>query len=236
MLAQALQRSEQQDASHSLLPILLQGRAGSRCPLSSARWLDELKTLAVAAFETSATTLTWTLDLLARHPAELEALQQDIDRVLGTDEPSLDAIERLPRCQQVLMEGMRLWPAVYNIVREATQPTSLGGQSIAKGTLAFVSVYGLHRHPDLWDHPDRFMPDRFADPTVRRPGFLPFSIGPHACLGKHLAMLQMQTLLAMLCQRYQLAVRDLSPPEPIAQVTLRPRRSPQLVLQPRVRG
>lgn len=236
MLAPALQNPEQHDRADSLLPILLKGRAGSRCPLSAARWLDELKTLAVAAFETSATTLTWTLDLLARHPQELEAVQQEIDRVIGDAAPTLETIEHLPRCRQVLLEGMRLWPAVYNIVREAVKPTTLAGHAIAKGTLAFVSVYGLHRHPDLWDRPDQFLPERFADPTIRRPGYLPFSIGPHACLGKHLAMLQMQTLLIMLCQRHQIAVRDPSPPEPIAQVTLRPRQSPILQLKPRTRS
>lgn len=233
MLAPALQERGDEESGQELLSLLRQGRRGSRCPLSAGRWLDELKTLAVAAFETSATTLAWTLDLLARHPHELQALQQEIDATIGTAEPALADVSRLRRCEQVLLESMRMWPAVHNVVREANRATTLGSHAIEAGTLTFVSIYGLHRHPDLWERPDDFLPDRFSDRSQQRPGYFPFSIGPHACLGRHLAMLQMQTLLIMLCQRFDLSGLARSPQEAVAQVTLRPRYNPRLILRAR---
>lgn len=233
LLEPALQQIDGRENNGGLLTVLQQGRRGSRCPLTAGRWLNELKTLAVAAFETSATTLTWTLDLLARHPQELQAVQEEIAATIGTNEPSLADISRLRRCEQVLLESMRLWPAVHNVVREARASTRLGEHEIAQGTLTFVSIFGLHRNAGLWERPNDFLPERFADRSQPRPGYLPFSIGPHACLGRHLAMLQMQTLLVLFCQRFHVSSLDHEPQHAIAQVTLRPLRSPRLFLRER---
>lgn len=233
LLAPALEQGDAQQVNGGLLPLLREGRRGSRCPLTSGRWLNELKTLAVAAFETSATTLAWTLDLLARHPQELAAVQREIDGTIGSKAPCLADLSRLRRCEQVLLESMRLWPAVHNVVREARAATMLREHAIAKGTLAFVSIYGLHRHPDLWERPHDFLPERFGDRALPRPGYFPFAIGPHACLGKHLAMLQMQTFLIQFCQRFHVSSLDQMPQQAVAQVTLRPRQSPHLIIRER---
>jgi cytochrome P450 len=233
LLASALEQGDALQVNGSLLPLLRQGRPDSRCPLTAGRWLDELKTLAVAAFETSATTLAWTLDLLARHPQECRAVQREIDETIGSNAPRLADLSRLRRCEQVLLESMRLWPAVHNVVREARAATMLGEHAIAEGTLAFVSIYGLHRHPDLWECPNDFLPERFADRSLQRPGYFPFAIGPHACLGKHLALLQMQTFLILFCQRFHFSSLDQTPQQAVAQVTLRPHQSPHLILRER---
>jgi cytochrome P450 len=109
----------------------------------------------------------------------------------------------------------------------------LGEHAIAQGTLTFVSIYGLHRHPDLWERPNDFLPERFADRSLQRPGYFPFAIGPHACLGKPLALLQMQTFLIMFCQRFHFSSLDHTPQQAVAQVTLRPYQSPHLILRER---
>lgn len=210
-----------------------ESQVGGRCPFSSKRWLDELKTLAAAAFETSTTTLTWTLDLLSRHCAVCDELTSEIDRVIGSSEPDQQSLPQLSFSQLVLAESMRLWPAVYNLVREAARPFDLAGCSISSGTLVYVSIYGLHRDPALWQHPDRFIPVRFADQSGGLPGYLPFAIGPHSCLGRHLALLQMQCIIVMVLQRFHISALDESPVEPIACVTLRPRVSPRLRLMSR---
>lgn len=233
LLAPALAYGDAQLVNGGLLPLLREGRRGSRCPLTAARWLDELKTLAVAAFETSATTLAWTLDLLARHPEELDMVQREIDGAIGSNPPCLDDLCRLRSCEQVLMESMRLWPAVHNVVREARDATRLGEHEIAKGTLTFVSIYGLHRHPDLWERQHEFLPQRFNDRALPRPGYFPFAIGPHACLGRHLAMMQMQTFLILFCQRFVVSSNDQRPQQAVAQVTLRPLHSPHLLIRER---
>ena len=204
-----------------------------QCPLGFRRKLDELKTLAAAAFETSTTTLSWTLDLIARHPDVGQALKHEIDTVVGRTTPDARQLSRLHYCQQVLLESMRLWPAVYNLARETNRPVTLGGQELRPRTVTLVSIYGMHRNPELWQEPDQFKPERFADHAISHPGYLPFAIGPHTCLGKHYAILQMQCLLVMLLQRFELRPVDSQPPDPVAIVTLRPRVSPRLALLPR---
>jgi cytochrome P450 len=125
---------------------------------------------------------------------------------------------------------MRLWPAVYNLVREAALPLDLGSSAISPGTLVYVSIYGMHRNPALWQHPERFIPARFADQSAGLPGYMPFAIGPHSCLGRHLALFQMQCIIVMVLQRFHISAVGNEPVEPTACVTLRPRVSPRLRL------
>lgn len=230
LLHHVLTASEADVLNSEILQRSRESQVGSRCPFTSRRWLDELKTLAAAAFETSTTTLTWTLDLLARHPDVRDELTAEIDQVIGSSEPDQQSLSGLVFSQLVLSESMRLWPAVYNLVREAGQVFDLGSNSISRGTLVYVSIYGLHRNPDLWHQPDRFIPERFADHVAGSPSYLPFAIGPHSCLGRHLALLQMQCIIVMVLQRFLVIAGDAGPVEPTACVTLRPRTSPRLRL------
>jgi cytochrome P450 len=233
LLARVLESSEGDALNSDIVQRFRESQTGSRCPFTSKRWLNELKTLAVAAFETSTTTLTWTLDLLARHPHVRDELMSEIDHVIGRSVPEQQSLSGLSFSQLVLMESMRLWPAVYNLVREAGQAFNLGNYSISQGTLVYVSIYGLHRNPALWHQPECFSPNRFADHSAGLPGYLPFAIGPHSCLGRHLALLQMQCIIIMVLQRFQICAVGDGPVEPTSCVTLRPRSSPVLNLVPR---
>ena len=230
LLACVLESSGGDAPSSEIVQRFRECQVESRCPFRSKRWLNELKTLAVAAFETSTTTLTWTLDLLSRHPAVRDELTYEIDHVIGRSEPDQQTLPALSFGQTVIAESMRLWPAVYNLVREAALPLDLGSSAISPGTLVYVSIYGLHRNPALWQHPERFIPARFADQSAGLPGYLPFAIGPHSCLGRHLALMQMQCIIVMVLQRFHISAVGNEPVEPTASVTLRPRVSPRLRL------
>lgn len=98
---------------------------------------------------------------------------------------------------------------------------------------ASVSIFGLHRNAGVWEQPNDFLHERFADRSRAWPVYLPFSIGPHGCLGRNFAMLQMQALLILFCQKFYLWSLDYGPQHAIAQVTLRSLRSPRVLLRER---
>jgi cytochrome P450 len=198
---------------------------------------DQVITMLMAGHETTAKSLTWTTYLLARHPEVAERLDRELAEVLGGRAPTADDVPALPLTGNVVREAIRLFPPVWLLSRRAAQDDELGGFHVAAGTLVCVSPYLLHRHPDYWEAPDAFDPNRFADADAeaRRPDFayIPFSGGPRRCIGETLALLEAQLVLATLRQRIDVRLVPEHPVEPEALVTLRPRDGLLATLAPR---
>jgi cytochrome P450 len=233
LLSPILMNKAHSNANSGLIRDAIRNQDRPGCPLSKYRLLSELKTLAVAAFETTTTTLLWTLDLLARHPEEREQVIAELDEILAGAVPDCRKLSQLRYCQSALLESMRMWPAVYNMVRESAESTTICGHKLGAKTLVYISIYGLHRNPNLWQSPDIFQPSRFDDHSVSHTGYMPFAIGPHNCLGRHIAMIQIQCVIAMLLQRFHITSFDTDPPEAASVFTLRPKSCPRLYITPR---
>jgi cytochrome P450 len=157
---------------------------------------DELVTLIVAGYETTAKTLSWLFALLDQH--------RDIREWAATDDNGSTAA-RQDVFQALVSETLRLYPAVWLIPRHASEDDIVDGFQIDAGTDVLLCPYLTHRDPTLWSQPENFCPDRFltAGNRPRRPGsYIPFGIGPRACLGQQFAMREMVTLLGELLPRY----------------------------------
>jgi len=123
---------------------------------------------------------------------------------------------------------MRLYPPAWAVGRHALEADEIGGHTIPKGAYVLVFQYVTHRHPDFWEQPDAFDPERFAAERStgrHRFAYFPFGGGPRLCIGNQFALIEAQLILATILSRHQLL---LSPkarviPEPL--VTLRPRGS-----------
>lgn len=150
---------------------------------------DEIVTLLVAGHETTATTLTWLYLLLDRHP---EAREQAL--AAGPE----GSPERQRAVQALVHETLRLYPSAWILPRHAPEADTLAGHALPAGTDLLVCPYLTHRDPELWPEPEDFDPTRFTTPG-RRPGhpgaYLPFGIGPRACLGLQFALRESVTLL-----------------------------------------
>ena len=89
-----------------------------------------------------------------------------------------------------------------------------------------MSPYITHRHPAVWDDPERFDPERFTPERVAaRPRFtyVPFSGGPRLCIGNEFALMEPTLVLTMVVQRYRLVLGPGRAVEPEVRLTLRPR-------------
>ena len=122
--------------------------------------------------------------------------------------------------------------------RLALGPDILGGYEIPRGTTVFIAPWVLHRHPSWWENPDRFDPDRFTPArSAGRPrhAYLPFA-GPLTCIGSHLALMEIQVVLALVASRCRLRLTSDHPVPAQALITTRPRtpirRRPQGDLNP----
>ncbi len=168
---------------------------------------DEVRTLFLAGYETTATALAFSLQLLAEHHVERERLEAEVDRVLGGRPPTLDDLPALTYTTQVFHEAMRLYPPAWLIGRELPEETEMGGYLLPKGALLFVSPWATHRSPANWEAPLAFDPDRFSPERrgdYHRFAYVPFGGGARKCVGTNLAMMEGVLILAGLVQRYRL--------------------------------
>ena len=103
-------------------------------------------------------------------------------------------------------EAMRLYPPVWLTQRRSLQEDVLCGYRIPAGITIAITQFVTHRHPEFWDNPESFDPERFSAERAKGRhdyAYFPFSGGGRQCLGKNLALLESQIILAMLLQRYR---------------------------------
>lgn len=202
---------------------------------------DEIATLFLAGYETTSIALTWTFDYLTRHPAVMQALQDEVDGALAGRTPGFADLPKLPYARMVLQEVLRLRPPAYFIPRVATEDDEIDGFPIPAGSEVVALTYTIHRHPDVWSDPDRFDPQRFADHGPRGSGaphpfaWIPFGAGQRLCIGRDFAMMEGTLALAMIVQRFRVSALGGHPARPALSTTLRPRDGVHVRLSPRGR-
>ena len=107
----------------------------------------------------------------------------------------------------VLQESLRLYPPVWVIPRDAINDDQIGGYRIPAGSTILLSPYLTHRHPDFWENPEAFDPERFLPARSHdrpRHAYFPFGGGPRLCMGVDMAMMEMMLIMVMVVQRYRI--------------------------------
>jgi len=179
-----------------LLTLMRDGRVDGLSPR------DESITFLLAGHETTANALTWLLAFLARDPDEQERCANDPE-----------ALDR------ALRETLRLAPPIWIIERHAVAADELGGFTLPAGASVVVCPYTVHRHPDYWEEPDLFRPERFLSEPP--PAYLPFGLGPRFCIGREFALMEARIIAGEVLRRFRLAPLDVDPPVPQPTITLR---------------
>lgn len=211
--------------STDILGMLMEARdRDSAQGMSEHELANEILTLVVAGHETTASTLNWAWYLISRHPQVEEKLSRELANLLVGDVPVFDELPKFNYTRQVLDEALRLYPAGWLMTRRARRDDQLGEYFVPAGTEVYISPYFIQRHPDLWEAPNQFNPDRFAAADKRdRPPLatLPFSAGPRNCIGEFLARTEMQIHIMTIAKRLRLRYPDSRLPEWEAGVNLR---------------
>ncbi len=215
-----------EETPEDLVSLLLSARdEASGEALSVQEIRDELMTIFLAGHETTGTGLSWMLYAVSRHPEVRRILEAEVDEVLGGRTPVLEDLPRMPYSRMVVEESLRMYPPIWLYPRDAVADDEIGGYHIPARSSVFLVPFVTHRHPELWDNPEAFDPERFSpDRSAARPQFayFPFGGGQRQCIGNHMAMLQLQLAVIMIAQRYRLHVVPGHPVEHGFLVSLRP--------------
>lgn len=198
----------------------------SGVPLSSDEVRDQALIFLLAGHTTTSNALTTTLYLLGRHPE----VQEQVAEAAAAPLPDLDSPDLVRASVQ---EALRLYPPAYVLGRCTASDTEIGGHPVAAGTLVLVSPWVTHRHPDWWDEPDRFDPQRFLRGDRRaRQAWFSFGGGARSCIGRHFALLEASILIRALLRRHRIEALD--PDVPLdALISLRPAGKVRLRWHPR---
>lgn len=200
--------------------------------ISRQQVYDEIRTLIVAGFETTATSLVWTLYLLAKYPEAIQDWRKELDQVLQGRAPLWEDMKQLSYTENIVMEGLRLYPPAYGITRSSLQQDLVEGYRMPAGAALVLSIYGIQRSPEYWRAPDAFCPERFATEWPEH-AFLPFGMGKHICIGSRFSILESTLILACIGQRFEFSLRGSDSISPRAQVTLLPEEAIYLDLRKR---
>lgn len=196
---------------------------------------DQALIFLLAGHETTATSMTFALHLLGLHPEAQARVEDEVDEVLDDRLPTLEDVGALSLTTMVVKEAMRLYPAAYAIPRLTEEDDEIQGYAIPAGSVAVVSPWVTHRHPQFWEQPERFEPERFTperEKARHRYAYFPFGGGPRACIGQYFSMLEAIIVTAMLARAFRLT----SPTGPVPLlpgITLRPKRAMPCTIQAR---
>lgn len=193
-----------------ILGTIMQSRdRDNGAPMSDAQLAREAMTLVVAGHETTSSALNWLWYLLAKHPQVQTKLAREVGQRTGTEVTSLHDLASLCYLSRVIDEGLRLYPPLWLMTRQAVADDLLGGYFVPAGTEIYIAPFLIQRDPRLWEMPESFDPDRSPDAT-ERPALsqCPFGAGPRNCIGELFARTEMQMHFATILPCLRLRLRS----------------------------
>lgn len=212
------------DGTPDLLDLLLDGiDPETKRQMSTSELRDNLLTFIVAGHETTALTLAWAMYLVGFDQEVQDRARAEAQSVLNGRACTGDDVEKLPFIRMIIDEALRMYPAAGIISRTAQKADTLCDREIKPGDTVMIPIYALGRHQMLWDDPDSFRPERFADrKAIDRYAYLPFGDGPRICIGASFALQEAVIILATLLSRFEFTPVAGKDPEPVMILTLRP--------------
>ncbi|KAJ8933141.1 hypothetical protein NQ318_003169 [Aromia moschata] len=167
----------------------------------------------LAGFETSSTTMTFTLFELATHPDIQDKVREEIESVLARHEDKMtyDSLSELKYMKQVIDEALRKYPPVPFVNRQCVKDYKLPGEDVIveKGTSVFIPIKGIHYDEEYYENPEVFDPERFTEENKRRRHkftHLPFGEGPRICIGERFGIMQVKVGLTSILRKFRVKV------------------------------
>lgn len=190
------------DRSDDVLGIMLGVRDDEGDPMPDVALRENLAGLLIAGYETTSQSLSWLGNEITRQPELLERLSESAK---GDDEDWLDA---------TIYEVLRMHPPVMFNLRYVAEPFAFeDGVELAPGRIIMPFTYAVHRRPDLYPEPDRFLPERFVGNRPKTSEWIPFGGGTRHCLGAPFSIMEIRVILRTILRnaRFRVATTPIEP-------------------------
>lgn len=210
VVAEIIEKRRESDHKYDdLLAMLMEVEdADTGEKMSNQQIQDEVITIFLAGHETTAVALTWLMHCLDENPEVQAKLQEEELRVLNGRKPQLEDLHALEYTRMVIDETLRLYPPAWIIGRHTLGEDQLGEFRVPKDTNCLIPVYYIHRSPEYWENPEKFVPERFSKENSKgrhKFVYFPFGGGPRLCIGNNFALMEMQVIVPMIIRAFKLA-------------------------------
>jgi len=203
---------EHKEKDGSILSELLKGLESTpngQPLLTKEELISNIWILFIAGHETTTTSLSSSFNLLRAYPEIQEKLFQEISEKIGTEKfPTESELLSLEYLDCFIQESLRLHdsvPALWS--RVATEDIPYKGMIIPKGAFVGLFFHIIQTNPEYWDEPEKFRPERWSAEERKRDhhryAYLPFSAGPHECIGKNFSLLEQKLFIVRFLQMYK---------------------------------
>ncbi|KAK7027335.1 hypothetical protein VNI00_015298 [Paramarasmius palmivorus] len=196
--------------------------------MSDKAMINQVLTFLGAGHETTASGLAWTLWLLAKDQESQQKLREEVQPVFANNSrPDYKTLRDMKWLDCVVMESLRVMPPVPLTVRKAAKTDYIEGVLVPKGTFFWIPIRPVNTWKEIWgEDAEEFHPARWLNlPKDYHPSFslLSFIAGPHACIGKTMAIIEMKAVLAALVANFQFEpAYEGQKAKPAAAITMKP--------------
>ncbi len=191
----------------------------------------------VAGLDTVANTTAAVVYSVLKHPEVKARVLKEVDELFAAGEVDEDGLlKKLPSLNGAIMESMRLYPIAVAQMRTANKDFVFEGHQIHEGEMVFIGTSVPHFMDEYFPNAKTFDIDRYQKPRAEhlQPGvYSPYGRGPHTCLGKSLAEVQMALSMARLFHKVDL---ELETPNYELKVKTAPTPGPAMDFKVRVKG
>ncbi|GMJ05329.1 TRANSPARENT TESTA 7, CYTOCHROME P450 75B1 [Hibiscus trionum] len=171
--------------------------------------------MVAASFDTTTTSIEWTLSELLRNPRVMAGLQQELETVVGRNRMVEESdLPKLTYLDMVIKESFRLHPvAPFLVPHESTEDITVNGYFIPKMSRILVNIWSMGRDHNVWsDNAEEFIPERFEDSSIDLRGhhfqLIPFGSGRRGCPGMQLGLTTMRLIIAQLVHCFDWELLD----------------------------
>ncbi|KAI9295116.1 cytochrome P450 [Neoconidiobolus thromboides FSU 785] len=182
--------------------------------LNNKELMDNILGFFLAGHETTACVLGVTLFFLAKYPEIQEKLYQEVRFLLKKPDtiPTIEQTKQMTYLFAIMEESLRLYPPVSRLPdRVCKEELHFDNYIIPKGTRLALSIYSLHRDPEIWgEDSNEFKPERFLDENMNekelKTKFITngFGGGSRICLGLNFSRLEQKVVLSMLVNKFKI--------------------------------
>ncbi|MDP7010218.1 MAG: cytochrome P450 [Verrucomicrobiota bacterium] len=219
VIASKRRQLQKHPEDNDLLSLLIREKSNTTDTQHHQLLRNEVITFFLGGYETTANSILWTLYLLAKHQDTQDRVRMEINQVLNGTQPEMEELEKMPFTRNVWWESLRMYPTIWVVDRFVHEDDMIGGFHIPKKSNIVISPFCLHRHPEFWDEPDDFKPERFGDEMPE--AFMPFGAGARFCVGHEFAKMESMIILSMLLKRFKFTLDGGDSIRPAPSITLR---------------
>lgn len=210
----AERRLQDNESRTDILSLLIEARDENGQQMSDEELRDQLVSLLLLGYETTAAALAWAFYWIHASPVVIQKLQQELDSLGEFPEPN--SIAKLPYLGAVCSETLRINPiALICTPRMTKEPLQLAGYDFEAGTILIPCIYLAHQREQVFTTPRQFKPERFLEQKFSPYEYLPFGGGDRGCIGMAFSMFEMKLVIATILDRFELELTDRKPVQPI---------------------